>query len=300
MRLGEHRRPHFAHKSLEDCPFQKESAEVTEVKALLYGFFREKALGPVDMDISLNGGNDSGRLYLDLLVETEAGKRFGYWVFDRNRRDRHLLLDAARESGITPMVIFTGSMLKFHPEDTSLLLSTTMRDMIQSSPFDQGFGARSGGHLHFLDDAGVLSTFRRLHCVHLPNVYEWKVRRENALQEVLFDSRSGDFVVEEDVEERMEHVRMEQEREAKRRRDEEERNKIAEERGSRIRTVYREASVRPFPAAKIREPQKPYVNLFNQFYPCKFCGVETRDWVSLLPSEGVCVCRQCNVKRLKI
>lgn len=60
VRLGDVRRPHFAHKSLEDCPFQKESAEVTEVKALLYGFFRRQGVGSVDMDVSLDGENDSG------------------------------------------------------------------------------------------------------------------------------------------------------------------------------------------------------------------------------------------------
>lgn len=299
VRLGDVRRPHFAHKSLEDCPFQTESAEVTEVKALLYGFFRLQGVGSVDMDVSLAGENDSGGLFLDLLVETEAGKRFGYWVFDRNRRDRHILMDAAEKSGITPMVIHTGSMLTFDPEATSLLLSKSMRDTIQTSPFDQGFGARSGGHLHFLDEAGMLTTFRRLHCVHLPNVYEWEIRREAALQEVRFDPDSGDFVVEEDVADRLEHVRLEQEREEKRRREEEERRKIREERLSRTRKIYTEAPVKHLQPAKIREPHTPYVNRLNQLYPCKDCGVETSDWVKLLLSENVCVCRECNAKRLK-
>ena len=299
VRLGDVRRPHFAHKSLEDCPFQKESAEVTEVKALLYGFFHRQGVGSVDMDVSLAGGHDSGGLFLDLLVETETGKRFGYWVFDRNRRDRHILMNATEASGIMPLVIHTGSMMAFHPEGTFLLLSKSMRDTIHKSPFDQSFEARSEGHLHFLDDAGMLTTFRRLHGVHPPHGYEWEVRRKNALQAVLFDSRSGDFVVEKDVDDRLEHARLEQEREEKRRREEEERKKIREARASCIRRIYSEAPVKPLPSVMIREPKKSYVNPLNQPYPCKFCGVVTSDWVQFQPWENVCVCRECNAKRLK-
>ncbi len=299
VRLGELRRPHFAHKSLEDCPFQKESAEVMELKALLYGFFRQQIGCAVDMDVSLDGGDLLGGLFSDLLVETEAGTRFGYWVFDRNRRDRHLLLDAAEASGMTPMVILSGSMLTFDPEGASLLLSTTLRYVIQRSPFDEGFGAGRGGHLHFLNDAGMLTTFRRLHCVHLPNVYEWEVRRETPLQKVRFDPNSGDFVVEEDVADRLEFVRLEQEREEKRRREEAQRKKAQEERLSRIPKVYAEAPLKHHRPARVLEPQKPYVNRFNQRYPCKYCGVETSDWVKWLPSESACVCRECNAKRLK-
>jgi hypothetical protein len=299
VRLGEVRRPHFAHKSLEDCPFQKESAEVTEVKALLYGFLRQQIGCSVDMDVSLDGEDASEDLFLDVLVETERGTRFGYWVFDRNRRDRHILLDAAQESGIIPVVIHTGSMMAFDPGGTSLLLSKSLRDLIRKSPFDEGLKKRSGGHLHFLNDAGRLTTFRRLHCVHLPNVYEGEVRREAALQEVRFDPESGDFVVEEDVAERLERVCLEQEREEKKHREEENRKKAREERLSRSRKVYTEAPLKRHRPAQVREPQKPFVNRFNQCYPCKFCGVETSDWVQWLPSESVCVCRECNAKRLK-
>lgn len=299
VRLGELRRPHFAHKCLEDCPFQKESAEVTEVKARLYGFFRQQMGCSVDMDVCLEGGDASGELFVDLLVVTEAGTRFAYWVFDRKRRDRHLLLDAAKESGMTPLVIHTGSRMAFDPEGSLLLLSKSTRDLIHRSPFDETFGMRSGGHLHFLDDAGMLITFRRLHCVHLPNVYEWEVRRETLLQEVRFDPESGDFVVEEDVTDRLERVRQEQEHEQKRRREEEERRKAREERVSRMRKVYSEAPLKPRRPAQVREPQKPIVNRFNQPYPCKYCGVETFDWVKWLPSESTCVCRVCNAKRLK-
>ena len=297
VRQGKVRRPHFAHKSLQDCPFQKESAEVTEVKALLYGYFRNQPVAGVEMDLALDGEDGAGKLFLDLLVETQDGKRFGYGVFDRNRRDRHVLLEAAVAAGMIPLVIHTESVLSTHPEGDCILLSKSMRDLIDRSPFDHGSGAGRGGHLHFVSEVGVLTTFRQLGCVHGPNLFEWKIKREAPLRDVRFDPDSGDLVLEEDVADRMERERLEREREEQRRRREEERKKAEEERKSRIQNLYREVRRERHRPRKVREAPKPYVNRFNQPYLCVDCGVETRDWVKLLPSGNACICRACNAKR---
>jgi hypothetical protein len=119
------------------------------------------------------------------------------------------------------------------------------------------------------------------------------------LQEVRFDPETGDFVVDEDVMVCLEHVRLEQERVEKSRREEEERRINRKKRISKSRNVYPETTVKLHQAAKVSEARKPTVNRYNQPYPCKYCGVKTNHWVEWLPSENVCVCRGCNKKRLK-
>lgn len=319
LRVGDIRRPHFAHKVLDDCPLHKESAEVTEAKARLYHWLRNQLAGRIELDARLISTDTEKPIFLDLLVETEAGKRFGYWVFDRERRDRNRLMDAAKADGISPLVIHTDTVLKHHSKDR-LILSKTLRDLIAHSVYDQGFVSKRGGHLHFLDGDGILKTFRRLTRVHRPNLYSRDVLRESPLEEARFDPQTGELAHEADVAERLEWIQSEEERKRKR----EEGLKAVKHRfgkparpagggkpwkekgpvgaGAASPAAGKPSSVYPkskVPAYKVREPHESSVNRYNQPYPCEVCGETTLDWVELRPSRNTCVCRACNQKRQK-
>jgi competence CoiA-like predicted nuclease len=90
LRIGIKRRRHFAHRHLADCPLGNQSAEVLEAKAQMFEWLEKKYPGKVNLDLTI--GVPGWSKVIDLLVEAEPGRKFAYWIFDRQQRSREEIL----------------------------------------------------------------------------------------------------------------------------------------------------------------------------------------------------------------
>ena len=296
LRTGEHRRRHFAHRQHADCPMSKRSAEVLETQAQLYEWLESKFPGSVQMDMPLEVPD--GPSTADLLVQPDATRTFGYWVFDRQQRHREgwLALRASKTAQVH--IVHTESTLSWQ-SSSELVLTASQRDFIDASDFDRA-AESSGGHLHFFDSgAGLLRIFRGLHCEHAPNVYGWTALREGALAEARISPKSGEIVFAADVAARDARRRQMEARAAMRpARLPMRRRQGASPAPSPVSFLSAppDDRVEPEPAAPLsevlRESGPPRLTL-NEPLTCEVCGVRTTEWVTAAPSAGTCVCRGC-------
>lgn len=280
LRIGQKRRRHFAHRRLADCPLENQSAEVLEAKAQLYEWLESKYPGHVHIDMAI--GVPGWVKPMDLLVEPEPDRKFGYWVFDRQQRSRFDLLAYRRLPGVNVHFIHTESTLTIKPE-AGIVLTASQREFITGSDFDRAVAWRDRGHLYFiLGEESKLCIYRGLHCVHKPNVYQWAVERSRPLSEALINPRTGEIVFPEDVEARDERQRQ-----------------LAEAHTDQHKTspaCHAGAGVTNQSPVTEPKPSTQPMNL-NGPFRCEDCGVETFDWSISTPSAGTCVCRNCLKKR---
>ncbi|MCC5847839.1 MAG: hypothetical protein JJU29_07065 [Verrucomicrobia bacterium] len=314
FRKGTVKRSHFAHKTLETCPLAKQSPEVLEAKAQLYGLLRTKRLEKVEMEVQLNLA-DKTSAFIDILVQ-HKGRNFGYFLFDRAIRLRHLLKDACIHQGITPVFIHTDSAFRLQPEG-ELLLHKSLRDLRSTSKYDDcDWSLSHRSHLTFLITASKeLRIYRGLACIHEPNVYEWSTRRIAPLDEVKFDPNNGELIVQEDIEARKrfkeEQRKLEEE---KKRREEEaaqriqaERLRLAKRANDKMAasSAFRPHSFTSSPAVPqdATHPQTISKSAGDTLSSpegtpdgnlrCRLCGTYTKDWVHSNEAEGTCLCHRC-------
>lgn len=280
LRIGQKRRRHFAHRRLADCPLENQSAEVLEAKAQLYEWLESKYPGHVHLDMAI--GVPGWVKPMDLLVEPEPDRKFGYWVFDRQQRSRFDLLAYQRLPGVNVHFIHTESTLTIKPE-TGMVLTASQREFITGSDFDRAVAWRDRGHLHFLlGGESKICIYRGLHCVHKPNVYQWAVERSRPLSEALISPRTGEIVFPEDVETRDEWQRQSAGKQADRHKNNPPGRAMAGE-------TNKPSATEPMPATRTMNLNGPF--------RCEDCGIETLDWSVSTPSAGTCVCRACVKKR---
>jgi hypothetical protein len=328
------RRRHFAHRSLADCPLESQSAAVWETKAQLYLWLQTKYPGHVQLDkaIALPGGEKVA----DLVVEPESDRKFAYWVFDRQQRDRQQFLDYHSSKGLRLHFVHTFSTLtSLGPR--KLALTASQRDFIRKSGFDDCLTIGGDGHLHFFNnDNSTMTICRGLWCVHRPNVYTSEVTREDPLSNALISPKTGEIVFPADVEARqvwLQALKLQQKEKAAR---------LAALRAQPRKSAFIEPRTKP-PVGVQPEPEPvergdpeteqpeeaapPDIegeterNELNQTAPelteesanpdeteeqsmningpfrCEDCGQETTDWSIAAPSEGTCVCRKCTHER---
>jgi hypothetical protein len=138
VRAGRFRRWHFAHKHLQNCPFERASLELLAARAMLYerlaDQFGSQAV-VIEKWIELPGLPRP----FDAWVEA-GGRAFAYWIFDRRLPpdQRADLNTAFQEAGARVNGLFVSEML--HPEQgligNRLYLTTTERAFIDQSSFD--------------------------------------------------------------------------------------------------------------------------------------------------------------------
>ena len=291
LRDGEVRRRHFAHRTLAECPFKEQSAEVLDIKVKLYAWLESRLPGKVKMDCRLD--IPGKEVFWDFLVEGENGRQFGYWIFDRQIRDREDRLDAARDQGIRPVIFHTKSVLNYYSKEV-LELTASQREFSRRSLYDEALQVQ-GGHLHFLNREGAVKIFRGLKLYHKPNLYEWELRRIGPLNEAQLDVSNGELVFPEDQKAKQKFAELKKKRElekAARRK----KPPAAKKTPPKSSLFYRpQHSVRKI--SHVRESPAGGENRFNQPYECEACGQMTRDWIKLIPKTGKCLCRVCNKNR---
>ena len=198
LRAGEERRWHFAHKHRNNaCVYEDESAELRNARAVLYEWLVSKYGNAVTIEKKLD---EEGLIRpVDCWVEKDS-KIFAYWIFDSGMKPdkKELLKDVFRKHGVKANWVFTSNMLKPDQNDhRHLSLSTTERDFMQRSIYDElsgDFPYDTKSSLHYIDaDTRTLTTYRRLHCYHMPQVYAGE-KLTTSLDELMIYPVNGEFV----------------------------------------------------------------------------------------------------------
>lgn len=321
LRAGTKKRPHFAHKTLQNCPYEHASPRLLQARAVLYERLQREFGEAVTLEKSLEGVVLPRPV--DCWVERPSGP-LAYWIFEggtKAQRRRELLeafepvTEGDRTAGAVRACInwvFLQQPVESEAEKR-IELSPTERDFIQPSVFDQIGGAwpdDGHGSLHYLDPvAETLTTLRSLRVVHEPNIYAGR-RERHALSDVLIAPKTGEFVHPGERErwkrerEKREEVRR-RKAQAKQREEERRQHEEAEEQQRRQKYAVLsehweaeqekrrgELSSAELPRA---EPvvHSPIVTLHSKVGTCVFCGQKTTEWYSYDGKTGECKCNSC-------
>jgi hypothetical protein len=220
-------------------------------------------------------------------VEKE-GQPFAYWIFDRRLppADRNNLSAGFRAIGVPANWVFTSDLLR--EDDPSLNnrlhLTTTERAFLSDSEFNKAWQThfeQLGGSLHYLDaDQEILTTFRNLTLVHLPQLYAG-TRLQHPLREVFASTQNGEYIHPGEIE-----------RYQKRQNEIDQQKREAEERLGVVQEFFKQAAaIKAMP--RIQGKPKPTSKFFEREGTCKFCGTVTSDWVTFFGETQECVCRKC-------
>lgn len=289
VRAGKVKRWHFAHKHLQNCPFEQESPELLKSRAVLYHWLVKK-FGAESVALEKFLVWQSFHRPIDCWVENQS-KTFAYWILDRRLppEDRNLLAKGFREIGVPANWVFTSDLLR---EDDALTnnrlhLTTTERAFMSDSEFNKAWQThfeQLGGSLHYLDpDQEVLTTFRNLNLVHLPQLYAG-TRLQHPLSEVLASTQNGEFIHPGELE-----------RYQKRQIEIDQQKREAEERLGLVQEFLKQAAAtKKMP--RLQRKSEPAPKYFERTGTCKFCGRVTSDWVTFYGETQECVCRKCKDK----
>ena len=294
VRAGKLKRPHFAHKHLQNCPFERASPRLLQARAVLYDWLVRK-FDPSKITIekgldveaalrSLDGAQDRP---FDCWVEREDGRTHAYWLFDRrmppDERQNLKLLCSGNVFDIH--WIFVIDLLRIdelNPQNR-LHLTTTERAFIQESELDQAWRTHiehSGGSLHYLDpDQMILTTYRNLSRVHAPQLYAGK-RLDTPLADLLVSQGTGEFVHPNEM------AQLDRTR-----RKISAQQRQAEERLQRVQDFLKGASFARESDPQIEIPAAPPP--FERSGTCRVCGTVTSDWVTYFGQTRECICRDC-------
>lgn len=304
VRAGEKKRWHFAHKTLSDCPLAYESQTILQARSLLYKWLNSK-LGDILTIEKHFPGSDLPRP-IDCYYETSAHHKIGYWILEKGLRSRFPLQGTLNDLNIEIQWIFLSNMIRIDEEDSdSLHLCPTERDFAFTSQINQLYSPYDQA-LNYLDvDSCKVTTFRGLHCVHLPQLYRFHAKLQNDLENVLVIKSTGELVHPGEYEELKlleERRRIEEQRKAvQKKRQQEELLKQQEifRREQLIKQQEREAQQKERAAAsntlprvppEIRQPSASGTGYLRGPFRCVVCGKFTENWTTLDTKTNTCVC----------
>ena len=286
VRAGKYKCWHFAHKHLQNCPFDRDSPQRVETRAFLYNWLTSQF--PLEMVTVEKYLEESPlRHPVDCWVD-QASQSLGYWIFDKRTppADRENLKQAFMTPGLRGNYIFTIDLLrKDDLEQAHLHLTTTEREFLISSPYDElisGYIFSPGKSIHYLSsDLGELTTYRDLHLIHPPQKYAG-FRLASTLQSVTASLETGEFI----------HPG---EQDALR-----ERQYVKNLREEKQRTTLPAFLTKKYPLnssaqklSNLVQSQAIPKEAFGKPGICKLCGKETADWVTFDGKTGKCICRDC-------
>lgn len=286
VRAGRVRRWHFAHKHLGNCPYDRASPMLLDMRAVLYTWLQGQ-FGEGSVSIEMQLDLAVFQRPVDCWVETE-GLVFPYWLVDRRMPpdERHNLAAGFEQLGLVPHYVFASDMLRpdsFQPR-SRVHLTTTERAFLQTTTLDPAWQVHFehlGGSLHYLDPGeALLTTYRDLVIFHPPQLYHG-TRLQHPLAEVQASLATGEFTHPGELE----HLQKRQEAV-------EARQRKVEDRLRRARDFFTATAGR---AGTLSYPKERSVSHtpFRREGTCKFCGRLTSDWVQYDGDSGMCICRDC-------
>lgn len=304
VRAGEIRQWHFAHKHLQNCPYDYESPILLETRALLYKWLTVKfKKGFVTVEKKLEG-IDFPR-HIDCWVEIE-GKRFAYWIFDARvpLHEREQLSIGMTTAKVNPVWVFVADLLRSDDTDPQQInLTTTERDFICPSRYDESTippFQLCEGSLHYLDAKQArLETFRGLHLVHSPQLYVGH-RESSLFSEVLVLGSSGEFVHPGEHERRDAFLK-EKEKSQKSFPHHEPTMYSGSERVDceKPKLISSKGSFRPIQNWNEEGIDLQPQSIFEREVECAICGKWTTDWQAYNGLTKKCKCRACNKKEMQ-
>jgi hypothetical protein len=296
LRAGKVRIWHFAHKHLQNCPFQFESPVLLQARAALYEwllrcFSVEKvAVEKIIPDLPFPR-------HIDCWVDQEPVSVI-YWIFDTRRPpgERAHLQQAFEASRLYTHPVFTTSML--HPDQLDpqhLFLSTTERAFMTASQYDQairGYTLSQGKTLHYLDSENhTLVSYRNLHLNHPPQEYSGFLLK-TPLSNITPFPGNGEFV-HPGEEQKLRKIQTE--------------SQILYEKQQRTipSLLNRQVADRdevlfpkpPAPSSTAITDQIKERNPFERNAMCRVCGNSTSDWITYDGKTDTCLCRNCYNKQ---
>jgi hypothetical protein len=284
VKAGRYKRPHFAHKHLENCPYQSESPLLVNCRALLYEWLVSQ-FGGDRVNLEVNLAHPTLQRPADCVVSAEP-RPFVYWIIERRLppHERDALQEYVDQGTTIMNWIFVSDMLHTDRTPNRLFLTTTERAFMSHSCYDEIYMPSAnypGVSLHYLDaDNKGLTTYRGLRLVHPPQVYKGEIER-HPLSIVRVSQLTGEPVHPQETERLAS-------KEAERLRH----DKMVQDASGRFQAHYprRWADQRQ----QIEEQPSPASDPFTQREAvCMFCGTKTSDWWYLNPADGKCKCRAC-------
>lgn len=304
VRAGEIRIQHFAHKHQQDCPYGHESPTLLKAKMILYKWLCSKFGAGVTLEKRLEG--DLPR-YVDCWVGVESCS-FAYWIIESGMRlqKRKTIKEGLTQAQASVNWVFVADILNEDENDSNRVhLSTTEREFMQQSVYDemtQGWRLGVGESLHYLDpDSETLITFRNLHLIHGPQMYEG-TKKESEISSVLVSPKTGEFVHPGEHEALQEYEKRKREREKEQRKQA---DALQRHRYTRNALVQSSPLVpyEPLQKSGLGDVQQ-YTQEENSVSPspvkleatCRICGARTSDWVVHYAANNTCECRECAYK----
>jgi hypothetical protein len=294
LRAGDVKRWHFAHKHLHNCPYEIESPELLQCRAVLYEWLiTQQGQGFVSLEKKSLLPRP-----IDCWVSSAAGE-VGYWIIDHRMPPDERQSLAAGLAGICPhpVWVFTASMLQPDADNLErLYLTTTEREFMRHTEYDEvttittvrGPEAVPGTSLHYIDsDREVMTTFRGLQVYHRPQLYAGR-RHETPLSQVSSAPEAGEFI-HPGENEWLKRFRTA----ARARVAEQEKNDLRIH--QKMAELFGNMKAQPEPSAgsnnkPIPQPEKPSQAGIPK---CMFCGRETDDYWFLNRADNSCKCRDC-------
>ncbi len=289
VRAGDVKRWHFAHKHLQNCPYEFESPALLQCRAVLYEWL-VSLLGE-DM-VTLEKQATLPRP-VDCWVSGPAGE-VGYWIIENRMPPFERQALAAGMAAICPHPVWVFTTTMLHPDEDNferLYLTTTEREFLRSTAYDsavQNTAGQPGSSLHYLDsDQEMMITLRGLQVFHRPQLYSG-YRYENPLSQVSWDPQDGGFVHPGEGE-HLQRTRIAAQARIREQQKTEQRAKI---KMTELLSDYHapsDSNARPG-----LEPQAPLNNPGKAGLPkCIYCGRATDDYWYLNRADNTCKCRDC-------
>ena len=268
VRAGEQRREHFAHKHLENCSYEDESAILRNSRVVLYEWLKTK----FDKNVAIEKQVEGTELFrpIDCWV-TKDSKVFAYWIIDSALKPekRMALINSAEKLGVQFHWIFCVNMLRTDQDNPDhLFLSTTEREFIQHSTYDDAYCcgySTIDGSLHYLDvNNRKLITFRNMSLCHKPNGYTGYII-DSELDQVLASPKTGEFVHNGEYEKLQIHKQ-------------------------EIKAIEEELISESSEKKKLSDS---FFEKMNKKKKCEICGEMTDDWLFFDGKTGLCKCSSC-------
>ncbi|MBC8508783.1 MAG: hypothetical protein ISR58_15670 [Anaerolineales bacterium] len=295
VRAGKVYRWHFAHKHLQNCPFERESLLLLQTRAVLYKHLASK-FGDENVAVEKKLDSPEFPRHIDCWVEKDD-QCFAYWIFDQRMPpdERSNLKSCFGKLDSVVNWVLAAEMLRVDLIHSNRVhLTTTERAFINRTDYDlawQTHITQLGGSLHYLDaDCESFITYRNLELSHAPQLYAGK-RIETKLSDMLVSLNNGEFVHPgegEKLRQRQNEISTEK--------------KMADQRLHQAAEFLRKISSKhpksysKKSASSTRGDNPRILDTSRPFAregACKFCGTITSDWVTYNGKTKRCICRQC-------
>ena len=322
LRAGSKKRPHFAHKTLQNCSYGHASPRLLQARAVLYERLQRDFGASVTIEKTIEGIVLPRPI--DCWVERPSGL-LAYWIFEggmkaqkrREFQEAWAMISKKDNADELPKTIkshinwvFLNPPIESDVEKP-IELSPTERDFIKWSVFDQinsAWDNREHGSLHYLNPENeTLTTLRSLHLIHAPKRYQGH-RKQNSFEKVLIATKTGDFVHPDEYEQ-WKQLKQEHEKRSEQQREKAELKQIEDNELQERRQEWADWSGRWEAEQESRRQEKitntnavtdairpnnsPILSVHNQEGICISCGQKTTEWWYYNGKTGECKCNRC-------